>query len=295
MPDPFDVLGSPVVPVAPDPDFAARLRRRVADAISPTNLQEETMSDVLARNGVSRNGARPGDVSYISLGLPDDARGRAFYGSVLGWTFAPGQVEHAGNQVDEVIPQVGLWAGPQRGGEAVHGAVLAFRVDDLSAAVARVREAGGTATDPAGRPYGLEADCTDGQGLGFYLHQLPSSGRPAPSGGERNGDISYVVLLVADVDHARAFFGTVLGWGASPGSGGGIQITGTTPMIGMAGAGGSRPGAVLCYLVDDIATAVARVRQAGGTAPDPEQRPYGAEAHCADDQGTAFYLHQFPG
>ena len=31
-----------------------------------------------------RNGIRHGDVSYITLGLPDLARGRAFYGAVQG-------------------------------------------------------------------------------------------------------------------------------------------------------------------------------------------------------------------
>ncbi len=293
MPDPFNALRAPTVPVAPDPDFAARLRRRLVDALS-TTPQEETMTNVLLRNDLSRNGSRPGDISYISLGLPDAARARAFYGSVLGWTFSPGQVEHAGNQVDEVIPQIGLWAGPQRKGQAVDGAVLAFRVDDIAAAVVRVRAAGGTATDPAGRPYGLEADCTDDQGIGFYLHQLPSAGQPAPPNGERHGDISYVSLLVGDIERARAFFRAVLGWGSSPGRAGGMQITGTAPMIGMADADRGRHGAILSYRVDDIADAVARVRRAGGTARHPEQRPYGLEADCTDDQGTPFYIHQFP-
>jgi predicted enzyme related to lactoylglutathione lyase len=63
-------------------------------------------------------------------------------------------------------------------------------------------------------------------------------------------------------------------------------------MIGI-GRGDDR-GAVLCFRVDDIAAAVARIRDAGGTAGDPIQRPYAVEADCADDQGVRFYLHQFP-
>jgi predicted enzyme related to lactoylglutathione lyase len=84
-----------------------------------------------------RNGVRHGDVSYISLGLPDLARGLAFYGSVLGWRFSPGSSEH-GAQVDDIVPMIGLWDGEQPEGGRIHGAVLAYRVDDITAAVAAV-------------------------------------------------------------------------------------------------------------------------------------------------------------
>ena len=47
-----------------------------------------------------------------------------------------------------------------------------FAVDDIAAAVERVRAAGGTATDPERQPYGTTSDCTDDQGLRFYLGEL---------------------------------------------------------------------------------------------------------------------------
>jgi predicted enzyme related to lactoylglutathione lyase len=242
---------------------------------------------------MSRNGSHAGDISYISLALPDVDRGRAFYSSAIGWRFASGQVEQEGNQVDEVLPQIGLWACLQPTGRVAEGAVLAFRVDDIPAAVERVRQAGGTATEPAERPYGLEADCTDDQGLKFYLHQLPGGGRPAPANGGLEGDVSYVSLLVPDLERSRTFFAAVLGWSSPPGLSGGIQVTGTTPMIGLSTAGDRTPGAVLSYRVDDIEAAVSRVRDAGGTATDPVDRQYALEADCTDDQGIPFYLHQF--
>ena len=34
------------------------------------------------------NGARPGDVCYLTYSVRDSALAREFYGSVLGWTFA---------------------------------------------------------------------------------------------------------------------------------------------------------------------------------------------------------------
>jgi len=295
MPDPFDALRSHVVPVAPDPDFATQLRRRLVDVVSTTAFQEENMTNALLRHEVSRNGTRHGDISYISLGFPDDASGRAFYGSVLGWSFASGQVDQVGNQVDEVIPQIGLWSGPEAGPLAMHGALLAFRVDDIASSVARVREEGGTAGHPETQPYGLEARCTDGHGLGFWLHQLPAPARSAPPSGVADGDVSYVTLHVADAEKARVIFAAVLGWNFSPGhTPGGWNVEGPTPMIGMAGGRSDRVGAVLGYRTGDIVAAVDRVRASGGTATGPDQRPYGLEANCVDDQGIAFYLHEFP-
>ena len=69
------------------------------------------MPDEQLHNQVSRNGTRHGDVSYVTLALPDAAAGRRFYGRVLGWSFGTGAVETEGNQAAEVVPQVGLWPG----------------------------------------------------------------------------------------------------------------------------------------------------------------------------------------
>ena len=44
-----------------------------------------------------------------------------------------------------------------------------WKVDDVAAAVERVRAAGGTATDPERQPYGTTAEGTDDQGVRFYL------------------------------------------------------------------------------------------------------------------------------
>jgi predicted enzyme related to lactoylglutathione lyase len=46
-----------------------------------------------------------------------------------------------------------------------------YQVDDVEAAVALVRGAGGTASDPAVQPYGVTATCVDDQGTRFYLGQ----------------------------------------------------------------------------------------------------------------------------
>lgn len=112
------------------------------------------------------NGTRAGDISYMTMEVADSVRARAFYGLVLGWSFRPGRVPD-GWAVEGPMPMHGLSGGH---GEAT--AVAQFRVDDIHDAVARVRSAGGSATDPVHAGYGWSADCTDDQGVRFYLGQL---------------------------------------------------------------------------------------------------------------------------
>jgi predicted enzyme related to lactoylglutathione lyase len=48
-----------------------------------------------------------------------------------------------------------------------------WTVEDVDAAVARVREAGGTVIEePAQQAYGKMAQCTDDQGTRFYLGEF---------------------------------------------------------------------------------------------------------------------------
>ena len=297
--DPLDALRTPITPLAPDSAFAADLRDRLVRAMPAPTAKEALMSTHMPTR--PRNGFRHGDVSYITLGLPDLARGRAFYGSVLGWHFSAGSGEH-GAQVDEIAPMMGLWDGEQPAGGRLHGAVLGFRVDDIDAAVAAVRAHGGTSNDPHPEPYAMAAEGQDDQGIPFYLHEMPSRGGDSPpaggepSNGEVAGDVSYLTMVVPDLDAAHAFYRGVFGWTFTIGRTGGAQVSGVSPQMGMTTrpeAGPTTPGVILCYRVDDIAAALERVRDGGGSAREVVRRPYGREALCADDQGTPFYLHQF--
>lgn len=297
--DPLDALRAPITPLAPDPAFAADLRDRLVRAVLAPNPTEHFMSTTMTNR--PRNGLRHGDVSYITLGLPDLARGRAFYSAVLGWHFSPGSSEH-GEQVDDIVPMIGLWDGEQPAGEQVHGAVLGFRVDDIAAAVAAVRAHGGTVSNPHPEPYATAAEGNDDQGIPFYLHEMPSAPDDAPPidseyhNGQVEGDVSYLTMVVPDLDAAHAFYGAVFGWTFNVGRAGGAQVTGVAPQIGMTTqpqAGPATPGVILCYRVNDIAAAVQRVRDAGGQPREVAQRPYALESLCTDDQGTPFYLHQF--
>lgn len=106
--------------------------------------------------------SRHGDIDYITITTPDSGLAKEFYGAVLGWRFAAGNVED-GWQVEDVRPMAGL-----HGGQAgdVH---LCFRADDLDDTLNRVREHGGEAGEPQNMPYGRLSTCTDNQGRRFYL------------------------------------------------------------------------------------------------------------------------------
>jgi predicted enzyme related to lactoylglutathione lyase len=113
------------------------------------------------------NGAGPGELAYVTYEVPDSRAFREFYGDVLGWAFEPGRVQDGWGVVD-CHPMSGA-----AGGSANPNVVPMWTVADIDAAVARVREAGGTViTEPGRQPYGLSAECADDQGGRFYLGQF---------------------------------------------------------------------------------------------------------------------------
>lgn len=230
-----------------------------------------------------------GDIGYVSLWVPDIERSAPFFSSVLSWRYEPGSGPE-GRQVQGLSLHHGLWGGHPRS-----NLFLCFAVEDVNAAVVRVRESGGTAEDPQEEPYGLISECIDDQGVRFALYEPPggvaSSGR-GPEHGALAGDVAYVTMEVVDSSRTRAFYAAVLGWTFSPGRvEDGWQVNDVVPMVGISG-GHELATTVAMYRVDDIALAVDRVRARGGTATDPESQPYGVTSTCTDDQGTRFYLGQ---
>ena len=227
---------------------------------------------------------RAGEVGYAWLSVPDLDRALGFYGPVLGWAFGSG-TDPQGRQVVGRSPHLGL-----HGGEARPTLNCCYAVEDVAAAVLRVRAAGGQATEPIAAPYAMRADCSDDQGTVFALYQPPNGTGSEPTALGGHGDLAYVSFEVVDAARAKAFYGAVLGWSFTPGNlADGWQVEGV--MAGL--QGGHRHATTLpMWRVDVLASALERVRAAGGTATDPKTQPYGLEAECTDDQGTRFYLGQ---
>ncbi|MFC7983189.1 VOC family protein [Streptomyces sp. NPDC057336] len=114
--------------------------------------------------------------SFFEFGVADPERGRAFYGGLFGWTLEPGPSGRGFAIGTGGVP------GGLHGGDAGASPYLFFRVDDLDAALARVRELGGSVEDPgeedagSAARFGRFALCRDNQGSAFGLHEPPSVG-----------------------------------------------------------------------------------------------------------------------
>jgi uncharacterized glyoxalase superfamily protein PhnB len=120
---------------------------------------------ILLRRPARATRLRQGDVANITMAAPDAHRAKEFYQAVLQVPFSSG---HPGAwRTDETRPPLGIL--PSGGAEPE--VQLSYRVDDITAAVERVRAAGGHANEPARQPYGLLAACVDDQGTTFRLWQ----------------------------------------------------------------------------------------------------------------------------
>jgi predicted enzyme related to lactoylglutathione lyase len=140
---------------------------RIADCVddqgSPFALYQPPDGDLVVRP--AENGTQPGDLGYVTIEVLDSARTRAFYQSVLGWRFSPGRVGDGWN-VEQVVPMTGMHGGNQQA-----TTVPMYRVEDIDAAISRIRTAGGSAPEPDRQFYGLQALCVDDQGTRFYVWQ----------------------------------------------------------------------------------------------------------------------------
>jgi uncharacterized glyoxalase superfamily protein PhnB len=108
---------------------------------------------------------RQGDVANVTITARDPQQAKEFYEAVLQVPFSPG---HPGTwRTGETTPPLGIL--PSR--DAEPQVWLSYRVDDIAAAVERVRAAGGRADEPSRNAAGLGAGCTDNQGTTFRLWQ----------------------------------------------------------------------------------------------------------------------------
>ncbi len=108
---------------------------------------------------------RQGDVANVTMMAPDAGRAKEFYEAVLQVPFSSG---HLGAwRTEQIAPPLAIMSSPG----AEPGVQLSYRVDDIAAAVERVRAAGGRAGEPVRRQFGLLAECADDQGATFRLWQ----------------------------------------------------------------------------------------------------------------------------
>jgi hypothetical protein len=107
-----------------------------------------------------------------------------------------------------------------------------------------------------------------------------------------SGEITWVELPAADTAKARAFYNGLFGWNTSE-YGGDYHVIDNGPVGAIAPRedGFTHPRVYLA--TDDLDASVKRLHELGGTSGDVQNIPgVGRIAHCADDQGTPFSLHE---
>jgi uncharacterized glyoxalase superfamily protein PhnB len=299
--DPFAALREPVRPAEPDPGFARRLRERLRREILSTSggtMPEQTASVPVA---VERQPAWPPSLTPYII-VSDARRAIDWYTAVLGaeprgelHVNADGTIGHAelafGNAVLMLSQPSGLWpdvpvSAPDAPASFSH--TLHLDVADVDGVTERARQAGAAVErEPTDQPYGRGAVIVDPFGHRWMLLRPPANATRF-----RQGDVANVTITARDTGQARTFYETVLQVPFSAPHPGTWRTAETSPPIGILPAGEAGPAVELSLRVDDIAAAVERVRAAGGQASEPQRRPFGLSAECADDQGLTFRLWQ---
>jgi predicted enzyme related to lactoylglutathione lyase len=115
-----------------------------------------------------------GDLAFFELGVGETEQGRAFYGGLFGWRFDPGPAEGGLAIGTPGVP------GGLHGGDPGAAPYLFFEVEDIEAAIERVRALGGEVEDAdvegdadSIARFGRFKLCRDDQGSPFGLHQPP--------------------------------------------------------------------------------------------------------------------------
>jgi uncharacterized protein len=109
-----------------------------------------------------------GDLGYFTIPIRDLKRGRTFYGGLLGWEFLKEASSDSYAHIGNTNPPGGLYVNDETTPK------VWFKVEDIKAAVARVRELGGHAEEPQHSDSGWNSACRDDQGTQFNLWE------PAP-------------------------------------------------------------------------------------------------------------------
>ena len=305
--DPLSVLKGDDLPVHPDPEFAARLRRRLESALSlPTGAEGVVMSDTdtviedLSQSAETQPAPfiipRPAALPYLAVA--DARRALQWYADALGAVVIGEPIVMDDNRIGHAelaigggvfyladeYPELGLRA-PAPDAVSVS---LMLHVADTDAALARARDRGAIVANEISEGYGSRrAAFTDPFGHRWMLAG-PIIGAVAPI---RHGDVGYVSVWTPDADKAAAFYGQVLGWVYDPAE---HEVTSTSLPTGLFTAANSHGDGTLfcCYAVADLAGARAAILDAGGTVDETQEFSFGTVLGATDTQGTAFAVYE---
>jgi len=299
MTDPFDALREPVVPLAPRPEFARELRRRIIATLDPD--PEGAVVPTLEVREYT-----PARLHALTpyLALADPERAIEWYQDVFDARLVgepiimdDGRIGHAELRVGDTVfmlagefPEEQHLAPTTLGGSTVG---LMLHVPDADATYANAVERGATPLRPIAESYGArQGTLRDPFGHRWFIatalaaDDVPVEDAP----GRRFGDIGYVTFGVPDGERAARFFGELFGWqmhaGYQPGA---YHISSITPPSGI-DTRYETPEVRVYFRVDDVEATTARVRELGGEVLSVGDYESGGNAECVDDQGLRFDL-----
>ena len=116
-----------------------------------------------------------------------------------------------------------------------------------------------------------------------------------------NGELTFFELGVEDTERGRAFYEGLFGWRFETGPSGNGHVISTPNVPGGMHGGDAGATPYVFFRVDDMETALGRVRELGGEVEemdvegdDASVARFGRFKLCRDDQGSPFGLHQPP-
>jgi uncharacterized protein len=245
-----------------------------------------------------------GRFTWYELLTTDVAAAKSFYANVVGW--GVGDAGDPGGDYTfftiNQTPVSGLMTLPdevrRRGASPYWIGYVA--VDDVDAAVARVRQSGGTVHIPPAEIPGVSrvAVVADPQMTMIALIKWLMPREEPPEAWSNPGRVGWHELLAADGDKAFTFYSELFGWqtaGTESATEGAYQLIAageqTLGGIFTKPAMVERPFWLFYFSVDDIDAAAERVKAGGGKILEgPGAVPGGWIVRCEDPQGVAFAL-----
>ncbi len=196
----------------------------------------------------------------------------SFFGDLFDWQAErvewEGHVRHY--VVNTVGPQPVITDEP--GAPAVR---LGFTVDDVGATAQTIESVGGVLGD-TGIVDGTDgwAMADDGQGNALVVWKPGRDHPHTPPTKRSRAEIEWVEVYAPDVERARRFFTTAVGWEPND-----LQPAGDARVK-------------LFFTIADLDASMARVRELGGHVGEPYEIGPGIASDCTDEQGNAFTLWQ---
>jgi predicted enzyme related to lactoylglutathione lyase len=254
-----------------------------------------------------RTSYTPGTPCWVELGTPDIEAAAAFYGQLFGW-----EIPELPNSAE-----LGGYRRAKKDGKDVAGVAPLMQegqppawtsyisVEDADATAATVKEAGGSLiAEPMDvMDLGRMAIFADPTGAVFGVWQPGTF----PGAGLVNepGALAWNELGTRDPDAAKAFYGTVFGWGTRDNDMGEMGtytewLRGEDSIGGMMDVSGRLPDEIpahwlVYFAVENTDAALETVKSSGGGVSfGPIDIPAGRFAIVTDPHGAAFAVIQMP-